>query len=436
MFGNSIAILYSALLSEEKALEIRNRNVANVNNPDYVREEPVLNNLADFGGVVFSDVRRVSDEILQNQLLRSNTKYKGLEEEKQFLESVSVYFDETLTENVQGFINKFFQSLHDFLREPDNEAAKVALLEKANDLVKILQDRYQRLEDIENATLDKVEPVLNRVNTLSKELAKLNKEIAFSYAKNKGQGNDYKNLLDQRDKLLRELSELVNVDFKFDKIGRVEVNIKEQDSTASGFINLVNQTGEANSLVFDRANLKVIDQNGIAWPFNFFKSGILGAYANSVKVVENLKGYLDKLAETLEQNVKLEDNNLAVFEISDTNFKTETLSVKITKSDLDNYDQTKAETDTQNIDDAWKTVNDAYKDLTSYLSNTMSDTKIKYETERDLLDRLKEKYSEKTGVNLDEELVEIMKLQQHYQAVSKMVATSTRLIDYILNSVK
>ena len=79
---------------------------------------------------------------------------------------------------------------------------------------------------------------------------------------------------------------------------------------------------------------------------------------------------------------------------------------------------------------------DTYKDLTGYLSTVMSDTKIKYETERDLYNSLQEKYTARVGVNLDEELAEVMKLQQHYQAVSKMIATSTRLVDYILNAIR
>lgn len=436
MFGNSIAALYSALISDNKALQIRNRNIANVDNPDYVKEEPILDNFAPFGGVKVSDVKRLSDEILHRQMLDSYTRYKGYDEQKKILESINVYFDETQTNNVQGFINKFFESLHNFLREPDNEAAKEELLERANTLVGALQDRYQKLEDIKKTTLSKFNSSLETVNRVSKQLGELNGEILKAYAKTKGQGNDYKALLDQRDKLLKRLSEFVNADFKYDKIGRVEVNIKEPQSTAGGFIKLVSYNGETNNLTFDSLNQQVIDSQGIRWPLSFFKTGILGAYSQTVQVTTNLQQKLDNIATSLTQNVTLENGTKAVFEITDPNYPTQTLKVKITKTDLDNYDKTQADTDAKNADTAWKTITDTYKDLTGYLSTVMSDIKIKYETERDLYNSLQEKYTARVGVNLDEELAEVMKLQQHYQAVSKMIATSTRLVDYILNAIR
>ena len=50
MLGNSISILYSAILSDQKALQIRNRNIANADNPDYAKEEPALETLPSVGG--------------------------------------------------------------------------------------------------------------------------------------------------------------------------------------------------------------------------------------------------------------------------------------------------------------------------------------------------------------------------------------------------
>jgi flagellar hook-associated protein 1 FlgK len=432
MFGNSISILYTALTTDQKALEIRNRNIANADNPDYVRERPVLENLPATGGVDVVDVQRLGDEILFSQLLTSNSKLKGFEEQKKLYETIQTYFDETNGNNLQGAIDKFFQALHDFLREPTNEAAKYNLLSKGDFLVRSFKERYNHLGELQKNIVEKISTVLGKINRIAKQLGELNKEITLMYAKSYSQSKDYKHLLDKRDKLLRELSEYVNVKFKTDKFGRVEVALYEGDSTSSGFIKLVDYNGRYKELEFDSVNKKFVDNEGIAWNFDFFKSGILGAYVNTYNFAKNLKTQLDSLASTLADNVTLNNGDTKVFNGSDV----ASLALNITKIDLDNYDQTNTDTDADNADAAWKTVSDQYKDFSSYFSSEITDITAKYEVERDLNEDLKTKYLQSVGVNLDEELAEIMKLQQHYQAVSKMLATSTKLLDYLLNSIR
>jgi flagellar hook-associated protein 1 FlgK len=168
MFGNSISILYTALTTDQKALEIRNRNIANADNLDYVRERPVLENLPATGGVDVVDVQRLGDEILFSQLLTSNSKLKGFEEQKKLYATIQTYFDETNGNNVQGVIDKFFQALHDFLREPTNEAAKYNLLSKGDFLVKTLKDRYNQLENLQKGVIEKIPLVLEKVNQIIK----------------------------------------------------------------------------------------------------------------------------------------------------------------------------------------------------------------------------------------------------------------------------
>lgn len=74
--------------------------------------------------------------------------------------------------------------------------------------------------------------------------------------------------------------------------------------------------------------------------------------------------------------------------------------------------------------------------MQAFYADKKTEVQIKFDTERDLYEYIQTQYTQKVGVNLDEELAEIMKLQQHYQAVSKMIATSTRLLDYLINSIR
>ena len=438
MFGNSISILYSALLADQKALQIRNRNIANVNNPDYVAENPYLETLPGVGGVVVSDVRRAAEEVLHHQLLDSNSRYSGFEEAKKLLEDLEPYFSETGSGGLQEYTDRFFQSLHDFLREPTNIAAQNALHSSAERLAETVRGRYELLKTAEGGILDKFEDSLKQVNRIAAELGKLNREIARAYAQNYSEGKDYKYLLDQRDKLLRELSRFAGITYKTDKIGRVEVVIGEPPSTAAGFIRLVGYGGEVNELELVKNNTnplqsKVVDKNGIQWEVSFFKRGLLGGYVSALETYEGLVNRLDTFAGNL-------INNLSLAGLGNKNLFKGTgasdLAVNFTAAELAGYDKTQAENDADSADRVWNTAKADLESLNSYFADRLTDTTIRFETERDLYQSLKDKYSQRVGVNLDEELAEVMRLQQHYQAIGKMIATSTRLLDYLLNSIR
>jgi len=437
MFGNSISIIYSALISDQKALQIRDRNIANVNNPDYAVENPYTETLPGIGGVMVTDVKRASDEILQKQLLNSNTRFSGYEELKNLLESVEPYFAETNSGGLQSVNDDFFQSLQDFLRDPSNEAAQNALHSAAERLADTIQSRYNTLQNTELNILNQFDESINQVNRLVEELGKLNKEIAREYSQTYPEGGDYKYLFDQRDKLLRELSQYANITYKTDKIGRVEVSIYEPSSTAVGLIKLVDFNGEYNNLDFIENTLnplqsKIVDNTGIQWNLDFFKSGKLGGYSEALNTFENMKGKLDTYATDLINNLQLAGlGNKNLF----TGTGADDISVNFTTADLASYDTTQASNDANTADNVWNISKEDLENLNAYYSDSLTDVTIKYETERDIYNSLQEKYSQKVGVNLDEELAEIMKLQQHYQALGKMIATSTKLLDYILNAI-
>jgi len=434
MINETLGILYSALLSDQKSLEVRNRNVANSDNPDYVKERPVLQNLSYPGGVVVADVDRLSDEILQKQLLTSTSLLKGYEEKKNVYDVIQNYFDDTTDNGLGKYIDNFFNSVLQFLRDPQNEGAKEAFLGNAQNLIDALKNRYNQLTEIQSQTKKKLALDIAQVNKISKELAQVNKNIALLYAKGKSDSNDYKYLLDERDKLLKQLSEYVNIDYNFDNLGRAEVRIFENDSTAAGYITLVFQNGDFNKLTYDSTTNKVVNSDGIEWPISFFKNGEIGAYTTIINDINSIKDGLNNLAQTLVNNTTITLNGSAtpVFKGTSVN----DLTLNITKSDLDNYDLSSSETDQDTIQQAWDTVRNTYNTFISEISNKYTDYQIKYETELNLNQSLETKYSAEVGVNLDQELAEIMKLQQHYQAISKMIATSTRLVDYILNAVQ
>ena len=65
MFGLSMNTIAQALDVYRRAISISNRNVANANNEDYVREEPFITSHI-YSGVMFEEVRREQNFYLIN----------------------------------------------------------------------------------------------------------------------------------------------------------------------------------------------------------------------------------------------------------------------------------------------------------------------------------------------------------------------------------
>ena len=122
-----------------------------------------------------------------------------------------------LSASLQNFVNAF-QSV---ANSPASTPARQVLLSEANTLQQRLKSFDSRLDDIGNEINTRIKGEVGEVNTLAEGIARLNNEITSATARTGGQPpND---LLDQRDRLLDQLSEKVSVNVVRQDGGTVNV---------------------------------------------------------------------------------------------------------------------------------------------------------------------------------------------------------------------
>ncbi len=78
---------------------------------------------------------------------------------------------------------------------------------------------------------------------------------------------------------------------------------------------------------------------------------------------------------------------------------------------------------------------EGFVQLVSDVGNQTSSAKISASAQEVLLNNAKEQWSSVSGVNLDQEAAELIKLQQAYQASSQTIATTRRIFDTLMNSI-
>jgi flagellar hook-associated protein FlgK len=234
------------VLTHQKALNVVGQNISNAETEGYSRQEvslkatDPLDGYATAGGagqigtgVTLAEINRVRDAFIDAQL-RDQMSFQGsIEILSKNLTSLQTIYNEPSDENLSAAIDLFFQGLEEVNNDPENKSVRVTMVERAKSLSSLVGLTYNRMSDNLNSVNEEIALKVDKVNSLAKSISELNMEI--SKVKNTGQSpND---TMDQRDVLLDELSELVNVNIREDSQGTVYVRVGEHLLVQGGTIN-------------------------------------------------------------------------------------------------------------------------------------------------------------------------------------------------------
>ena len=165
----------SALFANQTALSVTGNNVANVDTEGYLNR--------------FTQQQRWS-------------------EQSTILQSVQSIFNEANTDGISAQLATFFASWSKLASKPEDEATRQNLLTQADNLAKLLRNANDTLANVQSEMDDYINQSVTQINTYLENLRKINKQIASSYVEGVNTPNS---LYDERDKLVRKISELIDV---------------------------------------------------------------------------------------------------------------------------------------------------------------------------------------------------------------------------------
>lgn len=272
---NLIGTTLTGLLSFQRSLATTSHNIANVNTEGYSRQRVNLTALPaeNIGGaivgrgVTVNSIDRVLDGFQVTEVRRNVTQQGRLEVFSQLsreLDSVLGSTDSGLSPALLGF----FEGVQAAADDPSSTAARQSLLSQANVLAGRLTSLDERLASQQTTLRDRLSASIPAVNALAASVANLNTGIIEASAVSGGVPND---LLDQREQVLSELSELISV---------------EVVAQGDGSVNLFIGSGQALVLAGESSSLRF--GNG---EFGQASSDIfLDSIAGSSLVTSNLGG--------------------------------------------------------------------------------------------------------------------------------------------------
>lgn len=249
----------SAMAAFQRVLDLTGNNIANANTPGYSRQVAVLSTRVGQGqvggyvgsGVQVAGIRRIYDEFLGEQVQTATTGQSRFDT----LSTLAGRLDVLLADPSTGLnagLQNFFNAVQDVANDPASIPARQALLGEASGLGQRFQSLDQRLSETENELNQRVVQSVDDINRLASSIADVNDQIALAQGRSGRAPND---LLDERDKLVRELSSQVSVSTTLQDDGTMSVFIGSGQTLVIG--TEVKEL-EAQGSEFDPTRLEVV----------------------------------------------------------------------------------------------------------------------------------------------------------------------------------
>lgn len=206
-----------ALLAHQQSVSVAGHNIANVDTPGYTRQSLSLNpaiptpeGVGFFGnGVRGMEITRHYDQFMVKRLAGQNSTLSNLQAQQDSMRLVETSFNEAPGLAVNELMSEFWASWQTLALYPENMATRDQAIQKAQ----ILNDQFNSMTtELAKTRYDidvSLEAAVHDVNSLTKQIANLNANIAASEDDLRKQ-ND---LRDQRDILVKDLSQYLDINY-------------------------------------------------------------------------------------------------------------------------------------------------------------------------------------------------------------------------------
>ena len=239
MANSIMSVGVSGLQAAQVALLTTSHNISNATTPGYNRQQaiqstntPLAHGNGFIGrGVQVSTVQRIYSQYLVNQSLQAQTQSSQLDSHYNEIKQIDNLLADT-TSGLTPVLHNFFNAVQDMASNPTSIPSRQAVLSNAEALVSRFQQMDQRLSEMREGVNSQITSSVAEINSLAQQIAGLNTNIQAVEASANGQpAND---LLDQRDALIRNLSQLTNVDVVRQNNGHYNVFIGNGQSLVVG----------------------------------------------------------------------------------------------------------------------------------------------------------------------------------------------------------
>jgi flagellar hook-associated protein 1 FlgK len=431
-----------------------------VNTPGYSRQQlimttntPLDSSIGPIGtGVSGATIERVYDRYLSAQI---NNESQGLgrwDAQKDAVQLVEMIFNEANGSGLNQAMSKFWNAWQSLTGDPDGTTERQVLVT----LSQVLATTFNQLDADLSQTQQNLDLVVQGtvtdINRLSEQLVDLNAKIISSEAGSLS-ANDYR---DQRELLLKELSEMIDINSFEDADGAVSVSAANGWPlvTAGQYFQLSTETNVAGL-----QEVVWVDDDGNTTNINAEISGgkLRGLLEARDVIITDYMTRLDTLAGTIMTDVNLlhqagfdltgtggevffigtgtaGDLEVNPNIVGDLNLIAAAAAAATVPGDGRNADQIADLQYGLNMGGA-QSYNDYYGAIVRDVGNEVLKSDASFNHQLDMMVQLENQRESVSGVSLDEEMINLIKFQNAYTAAAKMITTADEMMQTVLQMI-
>lgn len=474
LFG-TLNLASSALQAQMAGVQVAGENLANANTTGYSRqvvdlqESPYIltANGSQGTGVSVAGIQQITDALLNSQIQTQagvvgywNAQQSALQSAQtglnEFLSSTSSTSSSSSTSTTStglaGQLSAFFNAFQAVATSPTSIADRQALVGQAQSLATLFNQISSQLSGLQTQINSSLSSQVASANQLLSNVAGLNAQIVQAQAS----GGNANGLLDQREQDLEQLAQYGNFQMTTQSDGSVTI------SAVAGSQTLVSGSNVVNSLVLEDPNntgqLQVWTSNsndqltGVSYGLSSGSlEGAIDARDGSLATLQNS---INNLASDLITQVNsLHSAGYSLSGSTGAAFFTGTTAadMSVNQSLVDDPSLIQASGSATATGDNTvalqlaqlgstaqsalnnQTFSDSYNQTVAALGTALQNANNQVTNQTSVATMLSTQRSSVSGVNLDEEMTNLMTFQRAYEASAEMVTTVNQMMQDVLN---
>jgi len=488
-----------ALYAQQSALYTTGHNISNANTDGYSRQRVNFNTMQPFPsgsrnrpqmpgqigtGVEIGAVQRVRNNFLDYQFRAENSKSGYWDTRSDSLGRLEELLNEPSDSGLSKIMDQFWDSLQELAANPDNSGARSVVAHRGSAVAETFNHLSKSITSMREDLKNQIDVTTSDANSLLRQINELNNQIKqvepHGYVAN--------DLYDDRDRLIDELSEIVNIKVNHDKTSDGAKDI------ANGIVSieLVDRNGQSMNtppvMLLDgtaRDQSKAVHELDVTYnsdgavqsisvegydqlePLALMESigslkGLIESYGyvdedgDLIGEYPDMLGELDKLAAAFADEFNRvhrmgEEGEDAQNFFSYDGTEGAAASLTVLKEVMDDPSLINASTDassgsgdnalaladvfSEDLDELdGATVNDFFGSLIGQLGVRAEKSNRMSQNSDVLRSQVEEQRMSVSGVSLDEEMSNMIKFQHAYSAAARSMTTIDEMIDRIINN--
>lgn len=206
MAFNLLNIGSQALLANKTALSTVGQNIANASTEGYSRQEANFVSVVGRQGTYIQDIDRATNQFVVQQYWSDLASFSSLNLQDS-LTSQTDNLLATSSTNMSAALDTYFQAMQNVVDDPTSTANRELFIAEADSLTDRFNSLYANLNAQNDAVNATMTVAAENLSDYTKSVAQLNDQITYL----KGVDQPVNELLDQRDVLVNQIAEIVDI---------------------------------------------------------------------------------------------------------------------------------------------------------------------------------------------------------------------------------